>query len=232
MTEISQNPKEQLLDAALMHVPFDGWSETTFQAAIADTGIDSTVARAVCPRGSVDLAVAYHKRGDALMIDRMNAEDLSEMKYRDKIAAMVRFRLEAVTDKEVVRRGTTLFALPQHASDGAKLVWGTCDAIWDALGDTSDDVNWYTKRATLSAVYSSTVLYWLGDTSDGHQATWEFLDRRIDNVMQIEKVKAQVRNSPTLSKLLTGPNWLLSHVKAPSRVSKMGLPGSWTSPRR
>jgi len=232
MTEISQNPKEQLLDAALTHVPFDGWSETTFQAAIADTGIDSTVARAVCPRGSVDLAVAYHKRGDALMIDRMNAEDLGEMKYRDKIAAMVRFRLEAVTDKEVVRRGTTLFALPQHASDGAKLVWGTCDAIWDALGDTSDDVNWYTKRATLSAVYSSTVLYWLGDTSDGHQATWEFLDRRIDNVMQIEKVKAQVRNSPTLSKLLTGPNWLLSHVKAPSRVPKMDLPGSWTSPRR
>jgi ubiquinone biosynthesis protein COQ9 len=216
----------------LMHVPFDGWSETTFQAAIADTGIDSTVARAVCPRGSVDLAVACHKRGDALMIDRMNAEELSEMKYRDKIAAMVRFRLEAVTDKEVVRRGTTLFALPQHASDGAKLVWGTCDAIWDALGDTSDDVNWYTKRATLSAVYSSTVLYWLGDTSDGHQATWEFLDRRIDNVMQIEKVKAQVRNSPTLSKLLTGPNWLLSHVKAPSRVPKMDLPGSWTSPRR
>jgi ubiquinone biosynthesis protein COQ9 len=232
MTEINQNPKEQLLDAALMHVPFDGWSETTFQAAIADTGIDSTVARAVCPRGSVDMAVAYHKRGDALMIDRMKAEDLSEMKYRDKIAAMVRFRLEAVTDKEVVRRGTTLFALPQHASDGAKLVWGTCDAIWDALGDTSDDVNWYTKRATLSAVYSSTVLYWLGDTSDGHQATWEFLDRRIDNVMQIEKVKAQVRNSPTLSKLLTGPNWLLSHVKAPSRVPKMDLPGSWTSPRR
>ena len=211
MTETAQNPKDHLLDAALMHVPFDGWSDTTFQAAIADTGIDSTVANAVCPRGSVDLAVAYHKRGDALMIDRMTSEDLTEMKYRDKIAAMVRFRLEVVTDKEVVRRGTTLFALPQHAGDGAKLVWGTCDAIWDALGDTSDDVNWYTKRATLSAVYSSTVLYWLGDTSDGHQATWEFLDRRIDNVMQIEKVKAQVRNS---------------------RAPKMGLPGSWTSPRR
>ncbi len=232
MTETAQNPKDHLLDAALMHVPFDGWSDTTFQAAIADTGIDSTVANAVCPRGSVDLAVVYHKRGDALMIDRMTPEDLTEMKYRDKIAAMVRFRLEVVTDKEVVRRGTTLFALPQHAGDGAKLVWGTCDAIWDALGDTSDDVNWYTKRATLSAVYSSTVLYWLGDTSDGHQATWEFLDRRIDNVMQIEKVKAQVRNSPTLSKLMTGPNWLLSHVKAPSRAPKMGLPGSWTSPRR
>ena len=232
MTETTQNPKDQLLEAALMHVPFDGWSEATFQAAIADTGVDSTIARAVCPRGAVDLAVAFHKQGDAKMLERMKSEDLSEMKFRDKIAAMVRFRLEVVTDKEVVRRGTTLFALPQHAPDGAKLVWGTCDAIWDALGDTSDDVNWYTKRATLSAVYSATVLFWLGDTSDGHQATWEFLDRRIENVMQIEKLKAQVNNSPTLSRLMAGPNWLLSHVKAPNRLPKMNLPGSWTSPRR
>ncbi len=231
MTDTAQSPKEQLLDAALMHVPFDGWSEATFQAAIAEAEIDPTVARAVCPRGSVDLAVAYHKRGDGLMIARMKSEDLSEMKFRDKIAAMVRFRLEVVTDKEVVRRGTTLFALPQYAADGAKLIWGSSDAIWDALGDTSNDVNWYTKRATLSAVYSSTVLYWLGDTSDSHAETWSFLDRRIDNVMQIEKVKAQVNNSPTLSKLMAGPNWLLSHVKAPSRMQKRGLPGSWTSPR-
>ncbi len=231
MTDTAQNPKEQLLDAALIHVPFDGWSEATFQAAISETGIDPTVARAVCPRGSVDLAVAYHKRGDALMLERMKSEDLSEMKFRDKIAAMVRFRLEVVTDKEVVRRGTTLFALPQYAADGAKLVWGSSDAIWDGLGDTSDDVNWYTKRATLSAVYSSTVLYWLGDTSENHSETWSFLDRRIDNVMQIEKVKAQVNNSPTLSKLMAGPNWVLSHVKAPSRMQKMGMPGSWTSPR-
>lgn len=232
MTDTAPTPKDQLLDAALMHVPFDGWSEASFQAAVTEVGMDQTVARAICPRGAVDLAVAYHKRGDDMMIARMKSEDMDQMKFRDKIAAMVRFRLEAVNDKETVRRGTTLFALPQYAADGAKLVWGTCDAIWTALGDTSDDVNWYTKRATLSAVYSSTVLYWLGDTSDDHSATWEFLDRRIENVMQIEKVKAQVKNSPTLSKLMAGPNWLLSHVKAPSGMQKTGMPGSWTSPRR
>ena len=67
----------------------------------------------------------------------------------------------------MVRRGTTLFALPHHAAEGAKLIWGTADAIWTALGDTSDDVNWYTKRATLSAVYGSVVLFWLGETEAG-----------------------------------------------------------------
>merc|ERR1739841_361076 len=115
---------------------------------------------------------------------------MTEMKMRDKIIAAVRARL-AVGDKEAVRRGMTLFALPQHAGDGAKALWATADLIWDTLGDSSDDVNWYTKRATLTAVLSSTVLYWLGDDSEGDEATWAFLDRRVGDVMQVEKLKAQ-----------------------------------------
>ncbi len=227
-----QNPKDKLLDAALDHVPFDGWSAATFDAAVRDCDMETALARAVCPRGAIDLAVAFHQRGDAQMLARLKAEDLSALRFRDQIALAVRLRLEAVTDKEAVRRGSSLFALPQHLADGAKLIWGTCDVIWDALGDASDDVNWYTKRATLSGVYSATVLYWLGDTSDGHEETWAFLDRRIDNVMQIEKAKAQVRNSPTLSRLIAGPNWMMSHIKAPTRFAKGDFPGSWTSPRQ
>ncbi|KUJ85336.1 ubiquinone biosynthesis protein [Ruegeria marisrubri] len=230
MTTSHEDAKERLLDAALVHVPFDGWSETCFRAAIADTGLDETLARAVCPRGAVDLALAFHRRGDAAMLERLKAEDLSDMKFRDRIAAAVRFRLEAVEDKEVVRRGVTLFSLPTHAADGAKAIWGTCDLIWTALGDTSQDVNWYTKRATLAAVYSSTILYWLGDDSPDHQATWEFLDRRIEDVMQFEKFKAQVRDNPLLKPLLAVPNWLAEQIHAPTDAVK-DLPGS-LSPRK
>ncbi len=231
MTVSYEAAKQELLQAALLHVPFDGWSEASFLAAIRESDVSPAVARAICPRGAVDLAVAFHKAGDEARLARLKEADLSEMKFRDKIAWMVRQRLEVIGDKEAVRRGTTLFALPMYAADGAKLVWGTCDAIWDALGDKSDDVNWYTKRATLAGVYSSTVLYWLGDDSPDHEATWDFLDRRIEDVMQIEKIKAQVRESPTLSRLMAGPNWLMSHIKAPMRMPKMDLPGSWTSPR-
>ncbi|MGC1504734.1 MAG: COQ9 family protein [Sulfitobacter sp.] len=225
------DPKQLLLDAALPHVPFDGWNTLTFQAAVADSGVDETVARAICSRGAVDLAVAYHQRGDAQMLAALKAEDLSDMRFRDRIAQAVRLRLEAVGDKEVVRRGTSLFALPHYAPDGAKLVWGTADQIWEALGDTSDDFNWYSKRMTLSGVYSATVLFWLGDTSEGHAATWAFLDRRIDNVMQIEKLKAQVKNNPALSKLMAGPNWLMGRIKPPARFARHDFPGSWTTPR-
>lgn len=225
------DPKDKLLDAALMHVPFDGWSDAAFKAAIADTEMELTVARAICPRGAVDLAVAYHKRGDALMLEALKAEDLSALRFRDRIARAVQLRLQAVDDKEAVRRGTTLFALPQYAPDGAKLIWGTCDLIWDTLGDTSDDFNWYSKRGILSGVYTSTVLFWLGDTSEGNAATWSFLDRRIDNVMQIEKLKGQVNGNPVLSKLMIGPNWLMSQIKAPNKMRQSDFPGSWTAPR-
>jgi len=231
MSETYDQPKEQLLDAALSHVVFDGWSPATFEAAIKDTGIEPELANYVCPRGAVDLALAYHARGDAAMLERLKAQDLSQMRFRDRIAAAVRFRLEAVSDKEAVRRGSTLFALPIYAADGAKAIWGTADHIWTALGDTSDDVNWYTKRATLSGVYAATVLFWLGDTSPDHAETWAFLDRRIEDVMRIESAKAAVRESPVLSRVLAGPTWVLGQIKAPTRVPRVDFPGAWTTPR-
>lgn len=218
--------KKQLLDAILPHVAFDGWGEVAFRAAIAEAGVDPTLARAVCPRGALDLAVAFHKAGDAKMVSRLEQADLSVMRFRDRVAAAVRFRLEDVMDKEAVRRGVTLFALPPHAPEGARLIWQTAGLIWETLGDTSQDLNWYTKRATLSGVYSSTVLFWLGDQSPNHHASWEFLDRRIDNVMQFEKVKAKAQESRLGKAFMSGPGKLFDHIRAP-KAPRQDVPGRW-----
>ncbi|APZ52158.1 COQ9 family protein [Salipiger abyssi] len=221
----------RLLDAALNHVAFDGWSETTFRAAVTDADIDPVVARGLYPRGAVDMAVAFHKRGDDAMITRLQELDDDGLRYRDKVTRAVRTRIEVVKDREAVRRGTTLFALPIYAPDGAKLIWCTSDRIWGALGDTARDFNWYTKRATLSGVYSSTVLYWLGDDSPDHHATWEFLDRRIEDVMRIEQTKARMRDNRLLKRVFAGPERVLSSIRAPRSVRENDLPGGWTAPR-
>ncbi len=215
--------RESLLDAILAHVPFDGWGEASFRAAVRDAGVEPAVARLVCPRGGLDLAVAYHRRGDTAMRARIAQADLSAMRFRDRVKSAVRWRIEAA-DREAVRRGAALFALPQNAVTGARLIWETADAIWTALGDTSQDINWYTKRATLSGVYSSTVLYWLGDESEGHAATWDFLDRRIEDVMRFEKLKADLRERPGLSRLMQGPGAILSRIRAPG-APRTDLPG-------
>jgi ubiquinone biosynthesis protein COQ9 len=222
----SENSMEQakasVLQAATMHVAFDGWSEASFQAAIIDSGVSPALARALFPRGGVDLAVAYHKAGDAAMRAALATRDLAALRFRERVALAIRLRLDGA-DKELVRRGSALFALPHHAIEGAGLIWGTSDAIWTALGDTSRDLSWYSKRTSLSAVYGTTVLFWLGDTSDRDEATWAFLDRRIENVMQFEKLKAGAQKAPGFQALMKGPLKILERISAPKGAAD--LPG-------
>lgn len=220
--------KTRLLAAIKPHVAFDGWGHEAFAAAVSEADVPPEVARAACPRGAVDLAVAYHEAGDAAMEAALADMALGEMRFRDRVAAAVMARLAAVDDPELVRRGMTLFALPHHAAEGAALLWGTADRIWTALGDTSRDVNWYTKRATLSGVYGSTVLYWLGDHSPDHADTRAFLDRRIEDVMRFEKLKAGLRDNALFSGLMAGPLRVLDRVRAPEAAPRTGMPGRWS----
>ena len=222
---------DALLDAALPHVAFDGWSETTFQDAARDVGLTESEARVIAPRGALDLAVALHRRGDQAMVSRMADTDLSALRYSDRVATALRYRIQAMPDREAVRRATTLFALPIHAGEGARLVWETADHVWTALGDTSTDGNWYSKRATLSAVWGSTVLFWLGDDSPGSQATFEFIDRRIENVMQFEKLKGQLRKNPLSKPFMDMQASFFGKIKAPDHFDGSDLPGRWREPQ-
>ncbi|MBK8839816.1 MAG: COQ9 family protein [Hyphomonadaceae bacterium] len=82
---------------------------------------------------------------------------------------------------------------PANVLTGPKGLWAAADAIWIALGDKSTDFNWYTKRTILSGVLGSTLAAWIG-TDDEAQID-AFLDRRIENVMQFEKFKGQVKDA-------------------------------------
>lgn len=227
---MTQSSLDALLTAIVPHVVFDGWSATAFEMARHDANLTEDEAAQAAPRGALDLAVAYHRRGDQAMRDAMANADLTDMRYRDKVAHAIWLRLQAIDDPEAVRRAMSLFALPHHSTEGTRLVWETADAIWDSLGDASDDVNWYTKRMTLSAVWSAVLLFWLGDQSENHSDTRAFIDRRIEDVMRIEKAKAGVRKSPLLRAAFSPLTALLSPIKAPSQTPRTDLPGGYRKP--
>ncbi len=232
MSDPIENPemlRAALLEAITAHVPFDGWTEPSFAAACHDLGVAPTLARAFVPRGALDLAADYHRAGDAAMVAALSGDDLGALRFRERVAHALRLRLDVVSDREAVRRGCTLFALPPHAAEGARLIWGTADRIWTALGDDSRDLNWYTKRTSLSAVYGAAVLFWLGDESEGHAATHAFIERRIDQVMRIETMKARLRESPALSRMLAGPIRLAGRIRAPGDV-RGDVPGGAPAP--
>lgn len=194
--------QRRLLDAALPQVPFDGWSDRTLREAAKATSLSEAELKAAFPRGIIDIVVYYADDADRRMSEAMAGVDLAPLKVRERVKLGVRKRIEAVGDsKEASRRAAAVFALPQNAIDAMQSVYRSVDAIWKAVGDTSADFNFYTKRALLAGVYTSTMLHWFADTSEGAKDTWAFLDRRIDEVMQIEKFKA------TAGKFLEGlPN--------------------------
>ena len=196
-----------LVDALLNHVPFDGWTRAALDRSAEDLGIPADRAALGFPGGAVDMGDAFIARLDQQMAAELDALGLASMKIRERIRTAVRVRLElSLPHRETIRRAVSILAMPQNAVRATKTLWRTADAMWRAAGDTATDYNYYTKRATLSGVYSSTLLVWLDDESDGLSETWGFLDRRIDSVMQFEKSKARVQklcaNRPSLSRFL------------------------------
>lgn len=208
--------RESILRAALPNIAFDGWSEKTLAQAAVDAGYDARMARVAFPRGGVDAAILHHRMGDRELARRLAQTQLADMRIRERVTYAVRLRLEiASAHLEAARRAAGLFALPIYAAEGAKMMWETADTIWTGLGDPSDDLNWYTKRAILTNVYAATALYWLGDESPHREKTWAFLGRRIDDVMRFEKVKAAVNSNPLGKVMMAGPNWVASKIRKP-----------------
>jgi len=189
--------RRAILDKALDHVPFDGWSERSLRQGAADAGFDDTMARRAFPRGGADAIEFWSTETDREMAAALAEQDILSLKIRERIAAAVRWRLEAVVSRrEAVRRSLSYLSQPQHAGLGLRCLYRTVDEMWHAAGDTATDFNFYTKRGLLAGVYTSTMLFWLDDGSDDHAATWSFLDRRIADALRIPKVSARLRKIP------------------------------------
>ena len=182
-----------LLEATLDHAGFDGWSQTAFDAGARDAGIPADRALNAFPGGMAELVAFHNEVADRAMLEAMEAAHVSEMRVRDRIAFAVKTRLQAeMRHREAIKSACSFLAMPQNAALALKLLYRTVDAMWYAAGDTATDFNFYTKRALLAGVYSSTVLYWLNDRSADCADTWAFLDRRIEEVMQVPKVLGKI----------------------------------------
>lgn len=186
--------KRLILQAAYPLVPAGGWTEDTLRTATLASGLDAGTAIRAFPGGVSDLVDFSIAEADRQMIEALPEATLAELRIRERITLIVRTRLEqAFPHREAVRRTLAYYSLPQHAARGLKTLAHTASEMWYLAGDTSTDYNWYTKRMLLAGVYMSTLLFWLNDESENQEDTWAFLDRRIGDVMQIEKAKGRVK---------------------------------------
>jgi len=201
-SRVLDREKTQILLAAMPHVPFDGWTQAVIDAGVADTGLAPDLAWRAFPGGPADLVKFFSDYTDRKMAVVLENTPLEDMRVRERIAEAVRVRLNLLAShREPVRQVLAFLALPAHTALGLSCLARTVDEMWRAAGDTSTGFNFYTKRGLLAGVYGATLLAWLDDGTEDFSATWAFLDRRIGDVMEIQKARGR------LDKLVAGfPN--------------------------
>jgi len=188
--------RRKLLEATLRHVPFDGWTMRALIAGGGDLKMDLAEVKRLFPGGAEEAADLFFDEADRRMVVELQRRDLSTLRIRDRIATAVKVRLEQqAPHREAIRRALALQMMPQNGPGAVRGLARTVDLMWRAAGDTATDSNYYSKRVLLAGVYGATVLYWLNDTSEGNAATWAFLDRRIEDVMRIQKARTRIEKA-------------------------------------
>ncbi|CAH0247162.1 COQ9 family protein [Roseomonas sp. CECT 9278] len=188
LNEADRASRDAVIRALLPLVPQAGWTARGIAAALRDAGLPEEEATFLFPRGPVGAIEAWLDLADREMAEA--AGDLSELRTPDRIRALIATRLrQAGPHREAVRQALAVQSLPWNVGSALRTVARTANAMWHAAGDSSADFSWYTRRASLGAVYGATLAFWLRDESEDIGPTLDFLDRRLAGLARVGKLR-------------------------------------------
>ncbi|GAQ81879.1 hypothetical protein KFL_000930250 [Klebsormidium nitens] len=187
--EQARSDRDEILEAALNHVVTLGWSDAALAAGARDIGL-SPAAAGVFGRGGVELLEFFIDECNKKLAKTVEEEGsaFSELSTRDKLVQAIKLRLEMQAPYVTTwPQALALQALPQNMAAAVQKRARLVDVLWEVTGDTAVDASWYAKRGLVAAVYGATEVYMLTDFSPGFAETWKFLERRIEEAVELKK---------------------------------------------
>ena len=190
--------KTNLVKAMLTHVPFDGWTWEAMEQGAIDLGFEKKktsslrikIFKELFKNGSIDFIDTFSKIIDLEVIENYNLVEPKPERVPEKIKKIIMTRLNLCHKyKEAVRSSISVTAIPVNSKISLNILYKTCNSIWRMAGDKSTDFSFYTRRISLAAVYTSTLLFWLNDNSNNNIETEFFLDRRLKDISKISSLK-------------------------------------------
>ena len=227
--------KFNLVNAMLVHVPFDGWSWTALEQGAIDMDFETKlnfedrkkIYYDLFKNGPIDFIETFSKIIDDEMEKNYESLAIKPDRVPQKIKTIILIRLHLSQKyKEAIRSSLSLTAIPKNSKQSLKILYRTCHRIWKIAGDTSTDFSFYTKRASLAAVYSSTLLFWLNDNSSTQNKTESFLDRRLKDISRISNLKKpfftinKIKNKIDNNKKTLGISSFLDILKKINQIKK------------
>ena len=187
-----------LIKAMLTHVPFDGWTWEAMEQGALDIGFEKKknssfrikIFKDLFKNGSIDFIDIFSEIIDLEVKENYNLIEPKPERVPDKIKKIIMIRLNLCQKyKEAVRSSISLTAIPVNAKISLNILYRTCNSMWRIVGDKSTDFSFYTRRISLAAVYTSTLLFWLNDKSNNNVETEFFLERRLKDISKISNLK-------------------------------------------
>ena len=190
-----------LVRAMLTHVPFDGWTWEAMEQGAIDIGFEKKktsslrikIFKDLFKNGPIDFIDVFSEIIDLEVKENYNLIEFKPERVPEKIKKIIMIRLNLCQRyKEAVRSSISLTAIPVNARASLKILYRTCNSIWRIAGDKSTDFSFYTRRISLAAVYTSTLLFWLNDNSNNNIETEFFLERRLKDISKISSLKKPI----------------------------------------
>ena len=217
--------KIDLIKAMLIHVPFDGWTWHAMEQGAIDIGFEKKktsslrikIFKDLFKNGSIDFIDIFSEIIDLEVKENYNSIEAKPERVPEKIKKIIMIRLKLCQKyKEAVRSSISLSAIPVNTKISLNILYRTCNSIWRIAGDKSTDFSFYTRRISLAAVYTSTLLFWLNDKSNNNNETEFFLDRRLKDISKISILKRPLSD---LRKLSNNFNVLKNTINIKSALS-------------
>lgn len=180
--------RDRIIEDCLPQVTVKGWTWATIEESSVACGIQAGMTRSVFPNGIIDAVAHFSDYIDRAMLKSLENVPYTALRTKDRVRAAVLARLNmAENHKEAIRHAMAFWTFPAHVIQGQRVLWRSADRIWTWAGDTATDYTRQTKRASLASIMVGTTMVWLNDESPQHMVTAAFLDRRLENVMEIGK---------------------------------------------
>ncbi|KAI9015196.1 COQ9-domain-containing protein [Gaertneriomyces semiglobifer] len=188
----SPDVRTKILLKSVEYVGREGFTIQAVQKAVADLGLPSVAHAAACPNGVIDLIEFVMEEGRRRMVLEMSQKDLTGYLFRVGVTGKIRQCLQSRLEysKLYIHKwpeALAVLAVPTNAPIAVRALATLVDDMWHIAGDKSVDMNWYSKRAMLSAVFSSTELYMTQDRSRDFEETGKFMERRLQDVATVGK---------------------------------------------
>ncbi|XP_040894137.1 ubiquinone biosynthesis protein COQ9, mitochondrial [Toxotes jaculatrix] len=200
--ETEEQLQARILTAALEFVPLHGWSMEAIAAGAETLGL-SSASTGMFYNGAGDLVLHFIAQCNSQLTEIM-AEQHKQVQLgqaepkktadflRDAVETRLRMYIPYI---ETWPQAMSILLLPHNIPDSLKHLSTLVDDIWYYAGDRSTDMNWYTKRAALTGIYNTTELVMVQDSSPDFQDTWNFLDNRIQDVVNMATTAKQVQST-------------------------------------